>query len=587
MQQRPVTAALACLALSFALLTAPADAGQIEAKRFAAKSYAGSRDRDYKVFVPSSYSGQTAVPMVMVLHGCSQTEQNMIAETRFRELAERDGFIVVYPFITSFDGFRSPNCWGFFLDHHIHEGAGEAEDLHQIAREVEAAFKIDPNRRYVTGLSSGAGMAVALAVAQSEYFAAAGAVAGLPYSETASAVPRSCTSPGTFRQIPAVVAAMQAEQRRPEEQRQVPIMAIHSRNDCTVHALASENIRDSWIRRYGLSRTPAATLDCQNEGVACTHVKYGPPQRSVVETVLYDGERGSGISGAGSHYWVGDNPGQFANPRGPSASELLWSFFKGHPFAEREPPSVAIASAAASGRSVTVAGTAASPAATIVEVGVRLDGRFPQMQRLATGTTAWTVTFDNVPDNASYVPVATARDNDGAAASATGPAVSVGSPPPNAAPEITVTDARATGGCIRVTGTASDPEGRLASVQAELGGRGLKPATLSGRDFSYQECGLPGGSYSTRAVATDDQGLNSTDAGPTVEIEALESATANWQGHMSAGRIRIYGSQCANFGFGTCDAAFADIFVRHQFNPFALHRRPAASDWYENTANVP
>jgi poly(hydroxyalkanoate) depolymerase family esterase len=587
MKQHPIIAALASIAVSSALLATPADAMRIEQKRFAAKSYPGSRDRDYKVFVPSSYSGQTAVPMVMVLHGCSQTEQNMIAETRFRELAERDGFIVVYPFITSFDGFRAPNCWGFFLEQHIHEGAGEPEDLHQLAREVEAAFKIDPNRRYVTGLSSGAGMAVVLAVAKSEYFAAAGAVAGLPYSETASAVPRSCSFPGTFRQIPAVVDAMRAEQRRPEKQRPVPIMAIHSRNDCTVHARAAENIRDSWIARYGMSPTPTATLDCRHEGVACTHAKYGPPQRSVVETVLYDGERGDGISGTGAHYWVGDNPGQFANPRGPSASELLWAFFKNHPFAEREPPSVAIASTAASGRSVTVAGTASSPGASIVEVGVRLDGRFPQPQIVAAGTTAWTVTFDNLPDNASYLSVATVRDSDGVAASVSGPAVAVGIPPPNAAPEVAVTDVRATGSCIRVAGTATDPEGRLAAVAAELGTRGLKPATINGRDFSYQECGLPAGRYATRAVATDDEGLESTGAGPTVDIAALESATANWQGHMSAGRIRVYGGQCGNFGFGTCDAAFADIFLRHGFNAFALHRRPAASDWYENAANVP
>ena len=161
------------LCLSF---TGVASAGQLQQKLFAAKSYAGSRDRQYQVFVPTSYTGQAAVPMVMVLHGCEQTEVDMINETRFKDLAERDGFIVVYPFITSYDGLRNTNCWGFFLNQHIHQGAGEVEDLHQIALEVEAAFKIDANRRYVTGLSSGAGMAVALAVAQNEYFAAAGSV---------------------------------------------------------------------------------------------------------------------------------------------------------------------------------------------------------------------------------------------------------------------------------------------------------------------------------------------------------------------------------------------------------------------------
>ena len=166
-----VLALLTCFAF-----TTMAAAGRIEQKSFLKKSYSGSRDRQYQVFVPSGYTGQSPMPMVMVLHGCNQTETNMINETRFKDLAERDNFIVVYPFITSFDPLpqRAPNCWGFYIDEHIHKGAGEVEDLYQIALEVEAAFKIDPNRRYVTGLSSGAGMAVDLAVARNEYFAPAG-----------------------------------------------------------------------------------------------------------------------------------------------------------------------------------------------------------------------------------------------------------------------------------------------------------------------------------------------------------------------------------------------------------------------------
>ena len=47
------------------------------------------------------------------------------------------------------------------------------------------------------------------------------------------------------------------------------------------------------------------------------------------------------------HYWVGDNSGQFADPTGPSASELQWAFFKAHPFRDSQPPSVSIASATA------------------------------------------------------------------------------------------------------------------------------------------------------------------------------------------------------------------------------------------------
>ena len=54
-----------------------------------------------------------------------------LIERHASDLAERENFIVVYPFITTYDGPREENCWGFPRDH-IHE-ALEIEDLYQIA----------------------------------------------------------------------------------------------------------------------------------------------------------------------------------------------------------------------------------------------------------------------------------------------------------------------------------------------------------------------------------------------------------------------------------------------------------------------
>lgn len=308
-----------------------ARAAELVSATFAPKAYPGSRERRYRVFVPSSYDGRAPMPMVMVLHGCQQTEQDMIDQTGFTALAERDGFIVVFPFITSYDGTRSPNCWGFWFGDHIHQGAGEVEDLYRLAREVEGRFAIDPQRRYVTGLSSGGAMAIALAVAQSEYFAAAGAAAGLPYGENSWAVSFSCLVPGFFKSVSADVAAMRNEQKSSAEQRTIPLMTVQSSNDCTVNAQAAERIRDTWLDRYGVSRTPVDSEDCSAEGVSCTKQRYGSAERSLVESVLYSGETG-GFSGHGAHYWVGDAAGEFANPKGPSASALFWDFFEQHPF---------------------------------------------------------------------------------------------------------------------------------------------------------------------------------------------------------------------------------------------------------------
>lgn len=557
--------------------------GEFVMKTYSAGSYDESRDRRYQVYIPDAYTEGEPVPMVMVLHGCNQTEQNMINETRFRELADRENFIVVYPFITSFSGFRSPNCWGFFVDEHVHEGAGEAEDLYRIGLEVESEYSIDPNRRYVTGLSSGGGMAVALAVAQNEYFAAAGSAEGLPYSETSSSVGFACANPGTFRPIPAVVSAMQAEQSAPDEARAIPFMAIHSTNDCTVNIQGSENIRDSWIRRYGADSTPYETISCTAEGVSCTHRKFGVPGRSVVETVFYNGETG-GFTGRGSHYWVGDNSGEFANPRGPSASELFWDFFERHPFSDNPPPSIAIDSQAVDERSISISGTAADTDGTVAQIGVRLDGSQPQPERIAAGTTRWSVLFEDLADGA-YTPVAVATDDGGATSVARGDTLVVGTalPPPS----VTIDGVSVSGTCVAVNGTASSPNGAITAVEVRLGDRPFEPAELTENRYTYQECELPGGTYAVVARAMDALGLSATVTGETAEVQNLEEAVATWQSHLSVGRLRVYAAPCPNVGFGACDVDFPTLFLANGFNPFSLFRDPAADAWYRDPENIP
>jgi poly(hydroxyalkanoate) depolymerase family esterase len=224
----------------------------------------------------------------MVLHGCLETQDDMIHDTRFVEVADREGAVVIFPFLTSspYSEPRNPNCWGFWFDQHQHEGRGEPGDLRRILAAVEAEFAIDPDRRYVVGLSSGA----AMAVVYSENFAAAGAVAGLPYDETACAVSGACLIEGLRQKsVRDLVASMSAEQADIEELRPVPMMVIHSANDGTVPFTNGQNIRNVWIDHYGAS-TDAEVRDCSHEGVSCLHSAFHDDAgRAVVETVFYDG----------------------------------------------------------------------------------------------------------------------------------------------------------------------------------------------------------------------------------------------------------------------------------------------------------
>jgi poly(hydroxyalkanoate) depolymerase family esterase len=333
------------VAAMLALWAASAWAGSTQAFSFHAKSYPGSRDRDYKVYVPSGLSGPA--PMVMALHGCEQTHDDVLRDWGLTAAADRQGFILVAPFITSWDGLRNTNCWGFWFDAHRHQGRGEPEDLHQIALEVESRFSVDPARRYITGLSSGAAMSVVAATTHNEYWAAAASASGLPYGEDSASVSFSCPGSATFHPVSRVLADMRAEL---DNDYAIPLMVLQNERDCTVLPAAARNLRDVQLKAFGdaahdtPSEARAAQSACTpvsgSDDYGCKHVFYTVDghsgSRSLVETVFYSGPVATpdATDTDHGHYWIGGasgRDGKWALQRGPSYPDIVWDFFSRHP----------------------------------------------------------------------------------------------------------------------------------------------------------------------------------------------------------------------------------------------------------------
>ncbi|OEY65430.1 PHB depolymerase family esterase [Marinobacter sp. X15-166B] len=343
---RPGAALVMCL-WAVCLLTpaGPAAAGQTYTYQLPQQSYHQSRNRDYAVYVPDSLP--SPAPMVMALHGCKQSNNDVLNDWGLTAAADAYGFILVAPFITGYDGMRNENCWGFWFDHHRHQGAGEVEDLHQIGLAVEAQFAIDPNRRFITGLSSGGAMAVAAAVAHNEYWAAAAAAAGLPYGEDAASVSLSGQCPGnaSFHSVARVVADMENEL---DNSYPIPMMVLQNENDCTVLKTAADNIRDAHLRVFGepdhntTGKAYASTRACtpyHQHNYHCEHSLYTRDgtvdSRSVVETVYLDGPLTTPNTQDTDHghYWVGGakgNNGKWSVRAGPSFPDIIWDFFDRH-----------------------------------------------------------------------------------------------------------------------------------------------------------------------------------------------------------------------------------------------------------------
>ncbi|MGD8839834.1 MAG: PHB depolymerase family esterase [Gammaproteobacteria bacterium] len=293
-----------------------------ETHTFTARAYPGSRTRRYLVHVPNGKLNSRPRPLVLVLHGCRQDNRDIEQISGFNQLADRRGFLVAYPFVTSYRGLRNKNCWGWWFDREIHAGAGEVEDLWQIVEEIRRDYPVDARRIHVTGLSSGAGMAVAMMVAHADKIASGAAVAGMPYAERAEAVRHAFNDEPRYRPIVAVVSAMQAEMGN--RARRVPIQIVHSKNDDKVEVRAAELLRDSWGHCFDIDTREAFKVNTGvTRGTAWEHSRYRDGGRkSVIETLFLEGP---------GHGWYGGNPGNFSFPEAPDIKRDIWRFFVSHP----------------------------------------------------------------------------------------------------------------------------------------------------------------------------------------------------------------------------------------------------------------
>jgi poly(hydroxyalkanoate) depolymerase family esterase len=291
----------------------------------------GRRARRIRVHVPAGLDPATAAPLVVALHGCTQTAATFSAGSLLDREADRHGFVVAYPEQARED--NPQGCWSWFSAGHQARGAGEPAFLAGATRAVIAhddAWTIDPARVYVAGMSAGGAMATVLAATYPDVFAALAMHSGLAY--------------GCARNLPAATQAMTRGGPDPEAQgraafaamgaaaRPVPALVIHGTSDQVVCPVNGEHTVRQWMATNRLAAgggyepdfaTPDATVrDALAGRRAATRRTWTDAAGRVVQEYLE-------VEGLG-HAWSGGAPGgSYTDPSGPSAAAAIWSFFAG------------------------------------------------------------------------------------------------------------------------------------------------------------------------------------------------------------------------------------------------------------------
>ena len=256
--------------------------------------------RAYKLFIPPANSGQ-ALPLVVMLHGCTQNPDDFAAGTGMNEAALKRGFYVLYPAQTQHA--NSSRCWNWFKHNHQKRGRGEPALLAGMTRDVMSRYNIDPQRVYVAGLSAGGAMAAILGDAYPDLFAAVGVHSGLPTG--------SATNVQTALNAMKIGAAASARTTASP-----PTIVFHGDQDATVHPANGEQVVAA---SAGASR-PEHKRARSNNGREYTQRVYKETGGRVVAEHW-------AVHGAG-HAWSGGSArGSYTDAKGPDATEEMLRFF--------------------------------------------------------------------------------------------------------------------------------------------------------------------------------------------------------------------------------------------------------------------
>ena len=336
-------------------------------------SQAGSRA--YKLYIPSGYRDQ-ALPLVVMLHGCTQTPDDFAAGTRMNALAEERTCFVAYPAQAA--SANPSKCWNWFTPGNQQRGAGEPSLIAGMTRQIMRDYSVDPQRVYVAGLSAGGAAAAVMGMTYPDLYAAIGVHSGLAcgaasdlpsafaamrQGEPAAAGVLSSLALGADSDLlsmlkavlpgkpaafdaasslalgadsdllsmfkamrpgkPAAFDAPSSSAGDAQRQRAVPTIVFHGDQDTRVHARNGDLVIEQ-------SRTTAA-MDLH------TRVEHGrAPGGHAYSRTLHADASGQAIleqwviHGAG-HAWSGGSPaGSFTDPRGPDAAREMLRFFLEH-----------------------------------------------------------------------------------------------------------------------------------------------------------------------------------------------------------------------------------------------------------------
>jgi poly(hydroxyalkanoate) depolymerase family esterase len=508
--------------------------------------------------------------LVVTLHGCAQSATELKEFGNWESTAEKYGLVVAIPDVDQGVIF---GCWDY---DQAGDTSGHAEDILKIVENLKARpqLNIDPQQVYITGLSSGAALALQLACEAPEVFAGVGAVAG-PSVGSDQQQATSPTPPNNSSQAITMCNQL-AGQQTDAFKTQIASLAYGDldKNGGGTPPIppplqgGRELVDVQWTKdnaQVFLQLFEASSLgdahSVQN-GKGEARVAASDESKVVVSLVKLFGvghawPAGSEDPSFGGGSWI--HKGGFNYP----AYVTEWFFANNRRVNRNQPPVVTIMSGRQSGPDLIVEGRVTDPDPEDSTVSLRI--KFVDIcdeDSVLISETDVTLSEEGVfahtaawpKDHSFYKPVLVAADDQGASAVVEGALIKVGDPP-----RITL-DATISGQCVDLSGTAVQGASELTAVRAKVGSGSFESANGTA-NWHYEKCGLASGKHTIIAKVEDRTGGYDCRT-VVVDIQpnyAQESGTI--LDHVN--RYAIYPNtnypDAPSKGWGLCDRTFVEM----------------------------
>ncbi len=283
-------------------------------------------ERNFSLYVPAHPSGRDAAPMplLVMIHGCKQNADEFARGTRMNEIADSEGFAVLYAEQSSFANFR--RCWNWF-EPNTAAGQGECAIVLEMIVAAKKLTSIDRHRVYVAGMSSGAALAGLIGYHHPDLIAGVAMHSGLPPLANPSASSAVLAMKNGAR---LDAAALSEAYWEIQADFPPPLMVIHGDADSRVHERNATASMRLWEALWegapdGATAAEKTALTRVDKTVAATESSRGYTQTDLLRhgRIVARSLRVSGLA----HAWSGgDATLDFNDARGPNVSALLWRF---------------------------------------------------------------------------------------------------------------------------------------------------------------------------------------------------------------------------------------------------------------------